>query len=390
MSSPKKIILWRDSLLCSLLAVFFTLLFYLVVVNVNFLNPFEKILKDFRFTDIYHAQSLNERKADRHIVLINVQHHDRQAIAKAIDQVQVSQPKVVGIDLIFNQPKDPIKDSVLQATLGRYDNIVTAMYLEDGTRVENHPRFQHPQQQQGYITLNESERDRVVRSFTGYAPQYQGLFSFATQLCISAGKLDETWAKQKLTQPLAINYFGNEASFLTFDLDELHAQGNIPALKDAIVIFGYLGTPTGNPNDIEDKHFTPLNKEYAGRSIPDMYGVLIHANIIKMLSEKNYILTLPFFVTAIIAFVICFFTVMLGIVIYRKNNFRYYLIMKIKPLLVSLVLLFITLVFYRINVHFYITPILVLTLMGLNMITLYRHLLIQLKPKISWKSYLLD
>ncbi len=40
---------------------------------------------------------------------------------------------------------------------------------------------------------------------------------------------------------------------------------------------------------MNDRYFTPLNEQYTGRSLPDMFGVVIHANIISMLLDKDFI-----------------------------------------------------------------------------------------------------
>ncbi len=65
------------------------------------------------------------------------------------------------------------------------------------------------------------------------------------------------------------------------------------ALNGKIVLFAY-ATPF-NPMDIEDKKFTPMNEKYAGKSIPDMNGIIVHANIISMVMEDNFIKKVPLF-----------------------------------------------------------------------------------------------
>ncbi len=64
--------------------------------------------------------------------------------------------------------------------------------------------------------------------------------------------------------------------------------GNVDpsALKGKIALLGYAND---NPNDIEDKKFTPMNAKFAGKSVPDMNGIVVHANIISMALDGNYI-----------------------------------------------------------------------------------------------------
>jgi hypothetical protein len=44
-----------------------------------------------------------------------------------------------------------------------------------------------------------------------------------------------------------------------------------------------------NNPDHSQRYYTPLNERYAGRSLPDMFAVEIHANIIKMIRDRKYI-----------------------------------------------------------------------------------------------------
>jgi CHASE2 domain-containing sensor protein len=66
-----------------------------------------------------------------------------------------------------------------------------------------------------------------------------------------------------------------------------------------IVLLGYLGDHIGS-NKWEDKYHTPLNSIYIGKSAPDMYGVMGHANGIAMVLAEDYVNNLPDWVTLLI------------------------------------------------------------------------------------------
>jgi CHASE2 domain-containing sensor protein len=68
----------------------------------------------------------------------------------------------------------------------------------------------------------------------------------------------------------------------------------------------------------DDKFYTPLNKKYAGRSNPDMFGVVIHANIVSMILNKDYIGKQSNFSALITALLVCFITVLVFTVIYKE------------------------------------------------------------------------
>ncbi|WP_406685487.1 CHASE2 domain-containing protein [Seonamhaeicola sp. MEBiC1930] len=388
MISDKKKLLWRDSFLCTLLTLVVSGILLLIFVNLNVLDPFYKAFKDFSFTDIYYSRLYENHKKDKDIIIINVKQSDRFLIAQAIEKVQQQHPIVVGIDAIFKDRKMAFTDSILRSVLHKYDNIVTSYYYSNDSIVTNHDFFKKAKPIEGFINVNFFNDDKVIRDFVGYKTQENKL-SFATQIALKSGGLTERDSK-KLNEGIPINYFGNLDAFLTFDIDELIELESIPSMENKIILFGYLGTPTGNPFDIEDKHFTPLNKTFAGRSTPDMYGVLIHANIIKMLTNGSFISKVPKVVVYIFALVCCFFTIMFGMRFYKKSTLAYDILIKLIQLVISVTLLYLALLLLKVNVYLFVTPILVLTVFGLEMIDFYVYLLDFLKKRFKWQSYLLD
>ncbi len=87
--------------------------------------------------------------------------------------------------------------------------------------------------------------------------------------------------------------------------------------KDKIVIMGYLGNYFGDPA-WEDKYFTPLNKKVAGRANPDMFGVIVHANIVAMILNDDYVGTISSWQQIVFAIIIGILTVALFIIIDEK------------------------------------------------------------------------
>ncbi|MBT8260502.1 MAG: CHASE2 domain-containing protein, partial [Bacteroidia bacterium] len=316
-----------------------------------------------------------------------VKHTDRFLIAQAINKVQEQHPKVVGLDIVFKDLKNPFVDSILKNTLYKYSNIITSYYLENDSIVSNHNYFKSDNNIEGFINMNLSNQDAVIRNFIGVKDNNN--LSFATQIAKKSGKLKEKNIS-KLDEQIPVKYFGEIDNFITFDIDELLELESIPVMKDAIVVFGYLGTPTGNIFDIEDKHFTPLNDKFTGRSTPDMFGVVIHANIIKMLTNNSFVKKIPKTIIYLIAIVCSFFTILFGMRLYKRSSLAYDILIKFIQLIISVAILYMALLLLRLNVYIFITPIVVLSLFGLEMIDFYVYLLDYLKKRFKWDSYLLD
>ena len=60
-----------------------------------------------------------------------------------------------------------------------------------------------------------------------------------------------------------------------------------------------------------DKFFTPLNSKYVGKAFQDMYGVVVHANVISMILHQDYIDESSELMNFIVGFLMCFFSVAL-------------------------------------------------------------------------------
>ncbi len=390
MVKRKLSLLYKDAFLCTVFTFIIAAILYSIFVQLSILDPFEKAFKDFHFTDIYYSKQLNKTERNNKIIIINVKHANRFEIAQAINKVSNQKPKVIGLDIIFKEQRNNFMDSVLNKSIKNNANIITSYYWDKDSLVQNHPYFHYDENKTGFINLNLKDQNSVIRNFIGVRNEGIPKYSFATQLSRYAGFINTDYAEKKLNEKLAISYIGNQDSFLSFDIDEIISEDDIPALKDAIVIFGYLCDPKNNVYDIEDKHFTPLNEAYVGRSVPDTFGVVIHANIVHMLTQDKLIRKMPNSLIFILAFVLAFFVILLGMKIYKRSNLAYDLTLKVIQLLISVVLLYLALLCLRNNLNVNVAPILILSVFGIEMIDYYVYLIVYMNKKFGWKCALLD
>ena len=70
--------------------------------------------------------------------------------------------------------------------------------------------------------------------------------------------------------------------------------------------------------NFEDKFITPLNEKYIGRAFPDMYGGVVHANIIAMILNEDYIFYLSETQKWVLAITLLFLNIMIFSWIYKK------------------------------------------------------------------------
>jgi CHASE2 domain-containing sensor protein len=109
-----------------------------------------------------------------------------------------------------------------------------------------------------------------------------------------------------------------KVSFTALDVEDVFEEKfDASLIKDKIVLIGFLGNRFGDPA-WNDKFFTPLNKKIGGRANPDMFGLVIHANIIAAIINEDYIDQLADWQENSIAFIICLLNVALFSVINRN------------------------------------------------------------------------
>jgi len=286
-----------------------------IPINADVFSPVSDAFKDFELTDMYFSHFKESEDVEENIVLVNIGNLNRAEVADLINILNEYQPKAIGIDAFFRNPKkEPGVDSALVEAFSRTKNLVLVSELieNDSTgKVEtikySNPMFMQFAQPgfadmiaQGKHSLN-TARDCIPKEIVNG----DTLLSFPS-------KLVSIYAPEKLKRYIArkndvesINYQGNinvytegstensKTVFTALDwFDVLDRKFTPETIKDKIVIMGFMGESIGQ-NNWQDKFCTPLNSQYVGRTAPDMYGVVVHANIVSMILKEKYINDMP-------------------------------------------------------------------------------------------------
>lgn len=379
-------LLLKDTLFSTLFSFLLIFLLSFIVVNISFFNPLKKAVKDFSFLDVYYAENFSSsNKISKDIVLINIEQRDRYELSQLIEKIKESKPKVIGLDVIFKQAKNSYTDSILSHTIND-SIIVNSIIINQDSIKRNHAIFQN-ENQEGFVNFNFDNKTSVIRNFKGIVKKSDKLYE-AFSVVIANKFLNNKLKKRKLKLPRHINYLGNIDAFVTMNFDQIVLLEDTGILKDKIVLLGYLGTPTGNMYDIEDKHFTPLNKITAGKSNPDMFGVVIHANIINMLINHNYIFRVSNFWLGVFSFLFSFFGILFFIWLGEKKLVSFLTIKKISLFLFTIILMWLTYWLFKNNILFNSTPVIGVTLLSCSFITYYKYLIKKLQKKFKWNSYI--
>ncbi len=339
----------RDSI-GSTIAVFLVMAaFAYIPFNLKILNPIKHGLKDFQFSDIYFSKIQSKAPIDTNIVIVNIGYNNRYQLAQQLKTIKKHEPAVIGVDVLFRSDKDPMIDSLLQEEINSTPNLVMASYL---TGEDKNNRFTEldtttlnlKNQNWGFINFvgkNESYPVRKIKPFYKLAQKQENSFAAAIAQMFDEEGYEKL--KQRNKEFEIINYSRKQEQYVVIDVNELE-QTDLSILKDKIVLMGFLG-PDVNTRVLEESRFTPMNKKYSGKSFPDMYGVVIHANFLSSILAKDYINKIPFWLSIVIAFIICFVHIFFFIKYYVRHHKFYHLVTKLIQLFTFVLMVYVSFMF---------------------------------------------
>lgn len=370
----------RDTLLVTV-SVFIVLgLFLVLPLNFHFLQPVANALYDFDYNDMVYSK-LNKADAplDERIVIVNIGDTDRMGIAAILQKIHAAQPKVIGTDILFEAPKGPEEDSALIATIKSIPNLVLSDKLTDTGAIG---AFNSYAAKSGYANFY-GEKGTVIRYFAP-VKNINGIQhkSFASAITSIAEPAAYAALRKRSKHVEVINYRRHQSKYLIIDYRDLLANRvATESLKEKIVIAGYVSS---NPNTIEDKHFTPMNKVFLGKSLPDSYGVVIHANIVSMILDMDYINPVPWWLNWVIAITLGWIYVALFTHYFIDKHIWFHLVVSLIELASFFLFIFIGLMLYdNFNIKIDLTETLGVLIIAAQLLYFYQGLAVWLHRRFK-------
>ncbi len=318
----KFFITWDSFFTCLLIFAATTGLFY-IPQNLDFLNPLKQALGDFDVTDIAQSRMRDDNASaiDTNIVLVNLSTQSRAGIAHMLHRLAEQKPSVLGIDAKFSKPKDPTTDSMLvqamseipRLVLGSKINFNDSLKVFDSEDQSNSMFNKYSKVNCFFNMISDQEKSfRTVREFSPFElVNKDTVYNFATAVAGVHNPRSLTTLMRRSNSTESIRFRGNISSFFCLDASQvLDDEEDISIVRDKIVLMGFMDNEIDTmPRTLEDSFFTPLNTNYAGRTFPDMYGVVVHANVVSQLLHEEYINVMPLWLGLSISFVLCVLTV---------------------------------------------------------------------------------
>lgn len=335
-----------------------------IEINLDLIDPIGKALDDFQTTDLVYNALRDEPAKDTNITLVNISTLNRASLATLINNLNKYNPKVIGIDARFFKDKTEYYvqnglvngDSLLEIAFAGTKNLVLATELFEYNESNNRydtikkslPRFMKSAHG-AFVNMITTENDfRVSRKIIpiDYVKDSMHIF-FPLKIAefMDKEKVDRFLKREKVQDLIAykkskqeydperaekypeviyyrgninnfygeVDVFGRKDAFNKIDVTEAMNDMIDPKLvTDKALVLGYMGENIINDKYWdEDKFYTPLNKKFAGKSFPDMYGVVVHANIVSMVMNETYVENISENTNFVINIIICILNVIL-------------------------------------------------------------------------------
>jgi CHASE2 domain-containing sensor protein len=372
----------RDTLFATL-AVFIVMGFFsFIPINTHFLDPIHLALSDFDYNDLAYAKMHKNENTptDTNIVIVNVGQGNRQEIAAMIATIDSQSPKAIGVDILFNAKKDAAGDSLLSNQFSTNKKLIGAYNINAPS---GRGYFYKQSANKGFANFVGQE-EGVIRHFTPVEKKEQvPAFAVAVLKVADAKSYDELLKRKQITE--IINYKRKADKYLIIDGMDLLAGKAVPSVfANKIVLLGYV---SNGVNDVEDKHFTPMNEKYTGRALPDMNGVFIHANIISMAQDHDYIHRMPAWLMWSIAFLLCWLHMALFIKDYLDNHIWFHLLAKIAQIISAVFFVYLGLLFFhQFDTQMNMTATLAAIILAVDVLYFYEAFATWLHKKKGYKT----
>ena len=285
-----------DHVIVTLLDFAFLTLIMMVAVNVSFFNPIERAIESFSMIDVCYQVEKNTQVPDtsRLITIVDISEvKDRDKIAQMVDSIREAEPAVVAFDVIF----DPLigTEEVNMQLLESLSALPTSRYAFM-MKEWNQNLHSYTVPFRSYFLFDDFELDGYVN--TPESADGSTLRTFSLNR-VFLGDTIESFPL-KIASDYAPKLAGMRGSDRVIDFSPTYfpevkwneISDHTDLLRDRIVIVGAL-------HDLVDNHYTSIGR---------IAGVKIVAHSVQTLLENRRIIHANVLFTAILSFLIVYFT----------------------------------------------------------------------------------
>lgn len=354
-------------------------------LNLHPIEPWKIALTDINFNDLAFSKTKihKNNKVDSNIIIINVGESDRSGIASLLNRLGKYNTKAIGVDILFEKAKDASKDQELAGAIAKIPNIILSERLElKDNKLVHYNYFNSYSKNTGYVNFISAYKS-VDRLFSPVEKEDKNVnLSFAAAVTKIADKEKFEKLMDRDNETELINY-RREADqyFIINATDILENKVDSSVFNQKILLLGYINQ---DQNNVQDKHFTPLNDKFFGKTLPDMNGVVIQANIISMILDNAYLHKTGKFLNFLIAFIFTWLFMGIAIKFFLEKHIWFHLVIKTIQALLSALLIYVGIyMLYYANSSIDFSETIVATILAGDVLYFYEGFAIWLNKKFG-------
>ena len=249
------------NIIITILAFVLVSSFALIALKLPFMGPIAEAIKEFEMTDVY-CQILQDTNDDDEevsddITIVDMSElYSRRDLAKALVDIEKQNPKVIGVDIVFEGLKeDSVGDEMLTRIALENTNIVFSYKLLDyvndsiGHADTVHSFFVEESDSinEGYTNMPRNLYGGIKRKLSlGEKVEGRLMPSFIAKV---SAMYEGRQVKDVSKKTININYIPKRFRVVEADSISVHPEW----IKDKLVLFGAM-------KDEYDMHYTPLGK----------------------------------------------------------------------------------------------------------------------------------
>ncbi len=296
---------------CLIVLLFAGILAFLSL-NLTLFSPFKQAYEEFSITDVYHTIQRTGKKVtwSNDITIVDVtEQHNRSEIANTIKEVSLCKPKAIMVDLIFSAPSMNFEDDdSLMRVVSDIPNIIFGKklvdYNEDANKFTGEVKSffsDDVDAPEGYVNVLKNINNGLLREYT--ISECLNNDTVPSIAWLSANEYKGE--KNVYSNPNERLIVYSDISFPKVRYDSISHFNAL--LKDRLVIVGAL-------KEEADMHLTPIGK---------MGGSEIQAYITQTCIDHDNVRTSSFWVTIILAIILCYLSAWIGYLIMKKFPLMY-------------------------------------------------------------------
>ena len=249
------------NIIITILAFVLVSSFALIALKLPFMGPIAEAIKEFEMTDVYcqilqDTNDADEEVSDDITIVDMSELYSRRDLAKALVDIEKQNPKVIGVDIVFEGLKeDSVGDEMLTRIALENTNIVFSYKLLDyvndsiGHADTVHSFFvdESDSINEGYTNMPRNLYGGIKRKLSlGEKVEGRLMPSFIAKV---SAMYEGRQVKDVSKKTININYIPKRFRVVEADSISVHPEW----IKDKLVLFGAM-------KDEYDMHYTPLGK----------------------------------------------------------------------------------------------------------------------------------